>query len=288
MQLNEIKDQQDTVRTIGSFANSLQQVAAMRMIRLRQSVLNSKAFVREATLILRELYTEREKHARQIDKKDGTKRVDNKTAIIAITSDIGLCGSYNTEIFTELDQVIQKNPRADFFIIGKKGQNHIKNRQKVKIRYFPFNIPEQVSINDLKPLLGMFYYYPRIFLLYNKYINTTTREVEFVQLAVPNITDVETEKEAESGKYTFEPDIDELIASISARIRFALFRQQILDSKLALYTSQMIAMKTASDNAGNRLEELSHEYNKTKRKLVDKKIQEIQAGRSLWATPEAA
>jgi F-type H+-transporting ATPase subunit gamma len=99
----------------------------------------------------------------------------------------------------------------------------------------------------------------------------------------PNIEADETEKEKVEGKFIFEPSIEDLIETISARVRYALFRQQILDSKLSLYTAQMMAMKTAADNAQNLLVDLQREYNKARRKIVDKKILEVQSGRSLWA-----
>ena len=128
----------------------------------------------------------------------------------------------------------------------------------------------------------MFYHYDQIFLIFSRYINTATRKAVFIELIVPNIELEELEKEKAEGKYIFEPSLGELITSVSAKLRYALFRQQILDSKLALYTAHMIAMQTASENAKELIEELNLEYKKAKRKLVDKKIQEVQAGRILW------
>jgi F-type H+-transporting ATPase subunit gamma len=288
--LNEIKDQQQVVTTVGDFADSLQQIAALRMMRLRQSVLSSKRFVAEATLILRELHLEKQKALKKLKKKAGrgNRRTPAppppviRTAIIVVTSDMGLCGSYNLEINNKLNEVLEEYPDSDYYVIGHKGQHYMKSNRNTNIHFYPYNIPENVGINDLKPLIGMFNYYQQIFLLYSKYINTTTREVDFVELSVPEIEEVEAKKEQVEGKFIFEPGIDHLIDAISARIRYALFRQQILDSKLSLYTAQMIAMKTAADNAEELLKDLRQQYNKVRRKLVDKKIQEIQAGRILW------
>ena len=91
------------------------------------------------------------------------------------------------------------------------------------------------------------------------------------------------EKEVDEGKYIFEPDLEELIENVANKLRYALFRQQILDSKLSLYSSQMVAMQNATDNAKTLLKDLQMEYNKARRKNIDKKIQEVQAGRALWA-----
>jgi len=171
----------------------------------------------------------------------------------------------------------------DYYVIGSKGQDFFKGiTDKYNVKYFPYNVPNEIVIEDLRPLISMFYHYDQIYLIYNRYINTATRKAVFIELVIPNIELEEIEKEKVEGKYIFEPDLGELITSVSAKLRYALFRQQILDSKLALYTAHMIAMQTASENAKELIEELNLEYKKAKRKLVDKKIQEVQAGRILW------
>jgi F-type H+-transporting ATPase subunit gamma len=297
--INEIKEEKIVVQSVGNFASSLQQIAASRMVKLRKMVLASRRFVDEATIILRELELERTKKIERelnLRKNDVNmtslapnskalpKKEELSTAIIVVTSDQGLCGSYNTDIIVKVETIIPQHLTADYFVIGKKGQDYfIRAAKKHHLKYYPYNIPEEVAMDDLRPLIGMFFHYDQIYLVYSKYINTATREVVFVELAVPHIEADEIKKEEEEGRFIFEPDVEELIRSISAKLRFALFRQQILDSKLSLYTAQMMAMKTAADNADELLKELQLQYNKARRKMVDKKIQEVQAGRSLWA-----
>lgn len=291
--LNEIKAQKSVVMSVGNFADSLQKIAASRMVRLRKLVMNSRRFVDEATIILRELELERTKkvqrelgitrHEIDMDKKNP--QIDKvTTAIIVISSTQGLAGSYNTEIFKKLDLIVPEHKDADYFVIGSKGQSYFaKAAKKFGVKYYPYDIPEDVSIEDLRPLVSMFYHYDQIFIVYSKFINTATREVVFVELAVPHVETDEIVKEQQEGKFIFEPSVEELIQSVTANLRSALFRQQILDSKLSLYTAQMLAMKTASDNAIDLLKDLQLEYNKARRKIIDKKIQEVQAGRALWA-----
>lgn len=291
--VNEIKEQKTVVKSVGDFADSLQQIAAGRMVKLRKMVESSRRFVDEATIILRELELERSKKLEaelgfsksQLNKsKSEGKDQEFNTAIIVVSSDQGLNGTYNTDITKKAETIIPEHKSADYFVIGKKGQESFRKLSKQhNIKYYPYNIPEEVQIEDLKPLINMFYHYDQIFLIYSKYINTATREVVFIELAIPNIPAEEIKREAEEGKYIFEPSVEELIASITAKLRYALFRQQILDSKLSLYTAQMLAMKTASDNAVDLLKDLQLQYNKARRKLIDKKIQEVQAGRALWA-----
>lgn len=296
--INEIKQEKIVVQSVGSFAHSLQQIAASRMAKLRRVVEASRRFIDESTVILRELELERTrrlqeelgitKHHFQPPKKTSSKTTAPieaaRSAIIVVSSDQGLSGSYNSEIVKKLDVIVPQHQNADYYVLGHKGQDYFKRViKKTKLHYYPYNIPEEVSIMDLQPLIGMFYHYDQIYMVYSKYINTVTREVVLIELVVPPVETELALTEKVAGKYIFEPSLDGVINSISAHLRYALFRQQILDSKLSLYTAQMMAMKTASDNAEDLLKDLQLQYNKARRKEIDRKIQEVQAGRALWA-----
>jgi len=290
--INEIKEQQTVVSAVGEFSNSLQQIATMRMVALRKTVLASRRFVDEATVILRDLKRERQvqliNKLKKIDKRFAKNRTQRE-AIIILSSYQGLCGSYNVEIFNKIDKIILEHLDSDYFIIGSKGQDYFRGRLRKfpKLNFYPYDIPENVAIDHLRKLINMFPYYDHIYLVYSKYINTTNREVVFLELVEPAFEEEEKkdpeDKKLDEGKYIFEPDLLELIENVANKLRYALFRQQILDSKLSLYSSQMVAMQNATDNAKELLKDLQMQYNKARRKNIDKKIQEVQAGRALWA-----
>jgi len=290
--INEIKEQQTVVSAVGEFSNSLQQIATMRMVALRKTVLASRRFVDEATVILRDLKRERQvqliNKLKKIDKRFAKNRTQRE-AIIILSSYQGLCGSYNVEIFSKIDKIIPEHLDSDYFIIGSKGQDYFRGRLRKfpKLNFYPYDIPENVAIDHLRKLINMFPYYDHIYLVYSKYINTTNREVVFLELVEPAFEEEEKkdpeDKKLDEGKYIFEPDLLELIENVANKLRYALFRQQILDSKLSLYSSQMVAMQNATDNAKELLKDLQMQYNKARRKNIDKKIQEVQAGRALWA-----
>jgi F-type H+-transporting ATPase subunit gamma len=302
--VNEIKEQQSVVASVGEFAGSLQQIATMRMTQLRKLVLASRPFVDQATMILRELKREQTRKLLLDIKKTSRKKYSfpykrTHHMIIIVSSSQGLCGSYNTEIFKKAEEVVKENPDADYFVVGSKGQDYFKRLKSKKypsLNYYHYNIPENVEIQHLRKLINMFVFYDQIHLVYSKYINTSTREVVFLELAEPlkeediNPPKPKTKEEKKQlekmlldGRFIFEPDIDLLIEHLTNKLRYALFRQQILDSQLSLYSSQMLAMQTASDNAKDLMKDLQMEYNKARRKIIDKKIQEVQAGRALWA-----
>lgn len=285
--LNDIKEQVSVVKSVGEFTNAMQQIATLRMMKLRDKVLASRPFVEAALNMLRELNAEREQmelaDRAKLSKKQKGKVGEapaGRRAVIVITSNAGLIGQYNIQIYNKLEKILESEKDSEFFIIGKKGQEVFANG-KYKVRSFPYEVPENFEIADLMRLIKLFDFYQHITLIYSRYFNSAKQEVVVTSIVTPEIEPL-PENERQPGKYIFEPDIYELIAGGSKKLRGALFQQQIFDSRLAQFSAQMIGMKTASDNAVKLLGELQLEYNKARRKLIDKKISEVFAGSASW------
>jgi len=290
--LNEVKEQMVVVGSVGDFTNALQQIATIRMIKLREKVLRSRPFVEAANEMLRELVSLRSSldeetlmHLEGKHKKSTL--MSTKRAVIIITSNAGLIGRYNIEIYQKVEKLLELEKDSDFYVIGKKGQEYYQAK-RFKIHRYPYEVQENFTIKDLQRLINLFDYYSTITLVYSRYINSATRDV--VTLSVVNPTPAEdpahplTDKEKKrlTHSFIYEPDIIELIDGVSKKLRAALFQQQILDGRLSQFSAQMIGMKTASDNANNLLADLRVDYNKQRRKLIDKKISEVFAGSALW------
>lgn len=286
--INEIKEQIATVKSVGEFTNAMQQIATARMMRLRDKVLSSRPFVEASLSIIRELNALRDQEEqadRQKLKKKQKAAVaesDHKgrRAVIVITSNAGLIGSYNNQIYAKLEKILEEEKEAEFFVIGKKGQEVFANG-KYKVRSFPYEVPDNFEIKDLMRLIRLFDFYEHITLIYSRYFNSAKQEVVVTSVVTPEIEPM-PENERQPGKYIYEPDLYELIDDVAKKLRGALFQQQIFDSRLAQFSAQMIGMKTASDNATKLLGEMQLEYNKARRKLIDKKISEVFAGSASW------
>ena len=293
--INEIKEKMVVVNSVGGFANALQQIATMRMMALRDRVVASKRFVDQATDILRELNLYKEiiyqqevnPQPKKVKKDSEIKQdIDNKPlkkALIIISSNQGLCGKFNAEIFRHFEnEVLPKNPDSDIFIIGKKGQEHYMKNSKFQYKFYPYLLGDDFTSQDLLRLVDMFPYYDRILMTYSRYINTANREVMQTLLVVPPSKNPIEADPKEKIKFVFEPSLDALIKDISSQLRAATFQQQILDSRLAQFSAQMMGMQAATENAKVLLDDLKLDYNKQRRKLIDKKISEVFAGSALW------
>lgn len=306
--LNEVKEQMTVVRSVGEFTNALQQIATIRMVKLRESVLRSRPFVEAANEILAELTALR--NALDIDtqiklekkhKKDVLPPPTDKNAVIVITSNQGLTGRYNIEIYQKIEKILEEHKGDDFYIIGKKGQEYFGH---FKVNDYPYEVGDDFEIEDLQRLIALFDYYAQLTLVYSHYVNSATRDVVVLSVVKPTSETEELgekdkkeeKKDVPEGKkevdkkkktptktkYIYEPDIIELIDGVSRKLRAALFQQQIYDARLSQFSAQMIGMKTASDNATGLLGELQVDYNKQRRKMIDKKISEVFAGSALW------
>ncbi|OQB06472.1 MAG: ATP synthase gamma chain, sodium ion specific [bacterium ADurb.Bin212] len=291
--INEIKEKMGVVKSVGGFANAMQQIAAMRMMALRDKVLSSKRFVDEANQMLAELnlYKELFYQKELENKKDGQKKSETapaddkplKKAIVVVSSNQGLCGKFNAEIFRKVEsEILANNLDADFFLIGRKGQEHYLNNKKFHFKFYPYELVDTFEASDLLRLVEMFPYYDRIMLVYTRYINTVNRDVVNTILVVPPAKFNETPDPKEKIKFLFEPTLEELIKDIEAKLRAATFQQQILDSRLAQFSAQMVGMQAATENAKTLLSDLTQDYNKQRRKIIDKKISEVFAGSALW------
>lgn len=286
--INEVKEQMVVVHSVGDFTGAMQQIATLRMMRLRKKVLESRPFVEAALAMLKELASLRNaldaSALLSLEKKKSTtphaKTHADRRAVIVITSNQGLSGMYNVEIYNRVEKIVKDEADSDFFVIGKKGQEFFANGH-YPVQSFPYEVDDNFTISDLKRLIALFDYYGHVTLIYSRFINTATREV--VTTTVVNPVPEESEDSTKQpGKYTYEPDIDELIDGISRKLRGALFQQQIFDARLSQFAAQMVGMQAASENANKLLGDLQMEYNKARRKLIDKKISEVFAGSALW------
>jgi F-type H+-transporting ATPase subunit gamma len=285
--VNDIKEQISVIRSVGEFTNAMQQIATLRMMRLRDKVLASRPFVEAAITMMRELNAQKEKmeaaEKMKLSKKQQAQVRDvtsGRRAVIVITSNQGLTGQYNIRIYNKIEQILEQEKGSEFFIIGKKGQEVFAGN-KFKVQAFPYEVPDEFQISDLMRLVRLFDFYEHITLVYSRYFNSAKQEVVVTSIVAPEL-EPSPEEEKQPGKYMFEPDIYDLIDNVSKKLRAALFQQQILDARLAQFSAQMIGMKTASDNSVKMLGELQLEYNKARRKLIDKKISEVFAGSASW------
>ena len=215
-----------------------------------------------------------------------------KTAgMILVTTDKGLCGGLNTNVlravtnkFKELEAAGQK---IEAVAIGNKGYGFL-NRIGAKVVSHATMLGDKPTLEKLiGPVKVLFDAYAEgklsaVHLSYTKFINTIKQEpvvVQLLPLSAESLTvDKGADGQAHSWDYIYEPDAATVIDELLMRYTEALVFQALAENMASEHSARMVAMKAATDNAGNLIAELKLIYNRTRQAAITKELSEIVAG----------
>jgi F-type H+-transporting ATPase subunit gamma len=211
-----------------------------------------------------------------------------KTAgFIVVTTDKGLCGGLNTNVLravtAKLKELEAEGVKAEAVAIGNKGLGFL-NRIGAKVVSHATQLGDRPTLERLigpvKVLLDAYAagQLKTVYLCYTRFINTMRQE-PMVQQLLP-LTDEQMKKEP--GKhgwdYIYEPDAKVVIDELLVRYIEALVYQATAENMASEQSARMVAMKSATDNAGTVIAELKLVYNKTRQAAITKELSEIVAG----------
>lgn len=205
----------------------------------------------------------------------------NKTLYIVVTSDLGLCGSYNYNIFKKLDPIL--SDEDELLLIGKKGYYHYKDF-KGKIYDDFIGITDTFTYEDVKSIRHLIIrlyktqQYKSVTILYTKYINSLNFEACFKRL-IPLDYDVKTENvDNYSFKPIFEPDINTVLNTLLPHYVDSMIFQKLIEGSLCEYAERRNAMENATTNADEINEKLKTDYNKLRQSKITQEINEVVSG----------
>jgi len=209
-----------------------------------------------------------------------------KVGFIVVSTDKGLCGGLNTNVLravtnklreldgqgTQADVVAIGNKAAGFF--GRIGANVVS--QVVGLGDTPHL---EKLIGPVKVLLDAYQAgeLSEVYLCYTKFINTMKQEPMVEQLLPLKAADLQADA-AHQWDYIYEPDATAVIDDLMVRYVEALIYQAVAENMASEQSARMVAMKAATDNAGNVIGELKLVYNKTRQAAITKELSEIVAG----------
>jgi F-type H+-transporting ATPase subunit gamma len=210
-----------------------------------------------------------------------------RVGFIVVTTDKGLCGGMNTNVLRLVVQKMRELETAgnavEAVAIGNKGLGFL-NRVGVKVVSHAIQIGDTVHLDKLigpvKVLLDRYEEgeLDAVYVCYTKFINTM-KQVPMVEQLLPLTADrLENNKAAYAWDYLYEPDAQTVIDELLVRYVEALVYQAVAENLASEQSARMVAMKSASDNAGNVIGELKLVYNKTRQAAITKELSEIVAG----------
>ncbi|WP_137892479.1 F0F1 ATP synthase subunit gamma [Ramlibacter sp. 2FC] len=217
---------------------------------------------------------------------------ESKTAgFIVVTTDKGLCGGMNTNVLRSVTNKLRdlqaEGVSSQAVAIGNKGLGFL-NRIGAKVVAHVTQLGDtphlEKLIGPVKVLLDAYVKgeINAVYLCYTKFINTMKQEAVVEQLLPLSANKIQAEAAA-SGKqhawdYIYEPDAQSVIDDLLVRYAEALVYQAVAENMASEQSARMVAMKAATDNAGNVIAELKLVYNKTRQAAITKELSEIVAG----------
>lgn len=277
--LKEIRNRIVTVSSTMQITSAMKMVSAAKLKKAQDAITAMRPYANKLTELLQNL-------SASLDGDAGSKFADNravnKVLVVAITSNRGLCGAFNTNIIKQSMALLEDThagKQVDFLAIGKKGNdilgkkgNVIANRSQV---YDDLTFDNVAVI--AQDLMNHFTEgnYDRIELVYNKFKNAATQIVMSEQF-LP-IVPVEGDTSG-AADYIFEPSKPEIVEQLIPKSLKTQLYKAIRDSFASEHGARMTAMHKATDNATELRDQLKLTYNKARQAAITNEILEIVGG----------
>lgn len=283
--LRDIKRRIGGVKSTQKITKAMKMVAAARLNKAQDNMINSRPYSRKLGEVLDQLLSVEKNYEHPLLKERGDERI----AIIVVTSDRGLCGAFNMNVISSVENLITENyseqkrqNNLSLYCIGKKGRDFFTKHE--------FNVAEgYVSIfGDLKfdfvsqlnkQLTSQYLNedLDKIIVVYNRFKSVAQQEVITSQL-YPIIPSTTENNEEEDVNYIFEPDKKNIIDSLLPRYLDVQMWTVLLNSYAAELGARMTAMEMASENAEEMIKSLQLTYNKRRQAAITNEILEIVSG----------
>lgn len=208
----------------------------------------------------------------------------SRVGYIVISSDRGLAGGLNNNLFRrllgEMRQWKEKGAEVEMVTIGQKASTFFR-RVKVDIVGSVAQLGDVPQVEQLigviKVMLDAFTEgkLDRVYLVYNRFVNTMTQKASFDQLLPLPVTE---KVAAHDWDYLYEPDAETVLEHVITRYIESLVYQAVLENVASEHAARMVAMKAASDNANKLIGNLQLVYNKARQAAITQEISEIVGG----------
>jgi len=278
--LRDIKRRITGVDKIGQITKALKLVAAVKLRKAQQKIIEARPYA----LRMRDLMGH---IANRVDRSLHPllaihEKID-KVGFLVITSDQGLCGSFNQNIIRRAEQEFKnyQNDQINLLLVGRKAESYFYHQDYTVIGEYValfrnIKFSHAVNIGNLIKNQYIQNKLDRIFVIYNEFKSAARQEVVVEQL-LPIVPIVPDEME-NSVDFIYEPNALSVLDSLCPQnINIQIWRI-LLESQAAEMGARMISMEYATENAQNLIGELTHEYNRLRQEGITNELIEIVSG----------
>jgi F-type H+-transporting ATPase subunit gamma len=279
----QIKRRIGSVKNTRQITKAMQLVAASKLRRAQEAVQKPRAYADLARTILTRL---RQLAADESEFKLFTERPVKNRLLIVVTSDLGLAGAYDANILRVLIAEIKadraRGIKTKVIPIGRKAAQAVSRIVDVEVEAVYTKMPDRPSADDLRPILtsvvarfadGLI---DEVQVVYTKFISSVNSKVQMQRLLPAGFDEVELSDDVAHADV--EPSADALLRAASLRLLEAQVYQAFLESVASEHSMRMLAMKNATDNASDLIEDLTLEYNNARQAAITQELAEITGG----------
>ena len=278
----EVRNQIASIGNTQKITSAMEKVAASKMKKTETRMAKGRPYRDRMLEVISHLANGQPEYKPTFMEEREVKNV----SIIVVTSDKGLCGGLNANLFREVTkftkQLSEEGKQVSYCLIGTKGRAFFKSYGG-KILSATEKLGDDPSIEELlgaiKVLLDSFVDVEtdQVFLASNRFVNTMTQSPTVEQL-VPLVRE-EVDEKPSHWDYIYEPDDSRVILDgLMSRYIESLVYQAVVENIACEQAAKMVAMKSATDNAGDLIDELQLVYNNARQAAITQELSEIVAG----------
>lgn len=278
----EIRTQIASIKNTQKITSAMEMVAASKMKKAQDRMLASRPYSEKISKVIGHLtYAHSEFEHPYMKETGAIKRI----GIIIISSDRGLCGGLNTNLFRSLlKQAVayqKQGVEVDICTIGKKATSFFRN-SGLMIKSVLTDLGDAPHFDDVSSAVKVMLdaydagEIQQLSVAFNRFENTMTQTPIITQL-VPMVADKVSGMDY-YWDYIYEPDAQVALSALLMRYIEALVYQALVENIACEQSSRMISMKSATDNAGDMVKELELVYNKARQAAITQEISEIVSG----------
>ena len=287
--LKEVKNRITSVKSTQQITKAMKMVSAAKLRKAQDRIIQLRPYSQKLTEILQNVSSESDE---QIENQYAEQREAKKVLIVPISSDKGLCGSFNATVFRRVKALLEGEYKTQhakgnvtFLPIGKRSADFVKRAEYPAVANYS-ELFKNLSFDEVREAaeyaMDAFVdgTYDKVVLIYNEFKNVATQILRTEQfLPVEEKADEEAAQDTSfSFDYIFEPDQEFIVKELIPKSLKIQFYKGLLESNASEHGARMTAMDKATENAGELIRDLNLVYNKARQEAITKEILEIVAG----------
>ena len=277
----EIRNQIGSIKSTQKITSAMEMVAASKMRKAQERMKATRPYAEKMRQVIGHIAKSNKDYVHPFMRE----REVNRVGYIVISSDRGLCGGLNGNAFKllvrEMKQWKDKGVETDLCAIGQKGASFFRSyggNVVAALTHLGDSPSAEKLIGNVKVMLDAFEdgKIDRLYVIYNEFVKTMTQQPKSKQL-LP-LPESQDEEVGHQWNYIYEPDSRPILDGLLPRYIESQVYQGVVENLACEQAARMIAMKSATDNAGSIIDELQLAYNKARQAAITQEISEIVSG----------